>query len=619
MFFRTARQKLQTTLVAAARGTGRMAHGHAPLLAGVLVALAFAAQPLWNLGSTGSTDDWRWFTFHWAVDRHTVLAHHQLPVWNPYHCGGNVHLANPQTQFLSPLAWPALPLGVAYGLELFLLLHLLLGYASCWWLARDLGLGRWPAAFSAALFVGSGFFFMHVGGGHSAFMPFLLMPAALAAYRRSLADLRWAALAGAVLALLVLEGGVYPAPYTALLLAAYGTGRFVRHPRDLRPLLALALAGGLAVLLSGVKLLPVLAFLQERPRLVPSDDGMSPWELVLAFTSRRLERPFPGHLYVWPEYGAYLGWPVLLAVLLLAVRRARAWGAWLLLCTFFAALMTGNYGGSWSPHELLHRLPVLRSLHVPSRFGVVVTLLLAILAGAALHEGWAALTASRLRPRPKRWLGAALAVAAVLVLCDVLTFGQWQMTRFRDRPLPASPRARTAEAGEPAFRMTRAGWAEARSFPERGIGTLHCYEPNGVPRGNVRAGLPQEVFLAGGATGQVALRSWSPARVEVEVALQRPGLVVLNQNDHRGWVVEGPGATRQSKDGMPAAALATPGSTRLAFVYRPPGLVPGALLTLLGLLAGAAVLRWGSPGRWGARREPRTAASVAARRPQPGG
>ena len=545
-----------------------------PLLLAPVIAVAFLAQPLWNLDRTGSTDDWRWFTFHWSVSRHTVLEHGQLPVWNPYHCGGNVHLANPQTQYLSPLAWPGLLLGVNLGLKLFILVHLLLGFAGCWWLARDLGLRPWPAALPAALFAGSGYLFMHVGGGHSSFLPFLFMPAALAGFRRSIERPRWVILPAGALALMVLEGGVYPTPYTALLLAAYAVGRWARRPDDLRPLARLALVAVLGGALAAVKLVPVLAFLREHPRHVPSDDGMGLVEVLMAFTSRRLERRFPGHNYVWPEYGAYLGWPVVVAVAALAWRRGRRYLGLLALLLFFVALMTGNRGGGWSPHELLHELPIYGSLHVPSRYGVVVTLLLALLAGCALQEWLDALTRAPLRRRARLAARAVTVLIAVAAVVDVLTFGQWQMGRFKDSARTEAPRS--------TYQTTRAAWAHGPSFPRRRIGTLRCYEPNGVPRGKVRPKLPAEVFVAGGAKGKVQVLSWSPALVEAEVELQQPGLVVLNQNDHRGWQVEG--ADRGSHDGMPAGALSAPGTHRIRFIYRPPGLRLGTLITLLAAL-----------------------------------
>jgi hypothetical protein len=324
----------------------------------------------------------------------------------------------------------------------------------------------------------------------------------------------------------------------------------------------------------------MLAFLREHPRLVPSDDGMGLSEVLAAFVSRRLERRFPGHPYVWPEYGAYLGWPVVAGVFWLAWRRFAVWRGWFALLGLFVLLMTGNRGGGLSPHELLHELPIFRSLHVPSRFGIVVTLFGVVLAGAALQALADSARASSLRPRLRSLALGLLALVAVASLVDVLTFGQWQMSRFRDLPSQAPPR--------PVFGLSRAPWHEGPSFPRRRIGTLACYEPNGVKQGKVRAGLPSEVFLADGASGEARITRWTPARVQVEAQLLAPGKVVLNQNDHLGWQVEG--GLRASHEGMPAIALPE-GRHDLVFVYRPSGLGAGLAASLLGLL-GLVLLAW---------------------------
>ena len=198
-----------------------------PALFFVVCTGAFLAQPLRHPTHQGRTDDWRWFHFHWEISRTTVVDYGQLPAWNPYQCGGHVHLANPQTQFLSPLAWPALVVGVPLGLKLFIVLHFLAGFASMWWLGAVFRQRPLARAFSAVVFCCSGFFAFHTGGGHSAFLPFLYLPAVLAAFHKGLSDARWLAAAAGLLALMVLEGGVYPVPYSALLLLVVAAYRFL--------------------------------------------------------------------------------------------------------------------------------------------------------------------------------------------------------------------------------------------------------------------------------------------------------------------------------------------------------------------------------------------------------
>jgi len=48
--------------------------------------------------------DWRYFVASLEAARHSWVWFRQVPLWNPYACGGEVGLANPQSLAVSPLA-----------------------------------------------------------------------------------------------------------------------------------------------------------------------------------------------------------------------------------------------------------------------------------------------------------------------------------------------------------------------------------------------------------------------------------------------------------------------------------------------------------------------------------
>src|SRR6478609_2974304 len=62
--------------------------------------------------------DWRYFSSWIEVGRRSYLWFHQMPLWNPYGCGGEVLLANPQSMVASPLIFLSLIFGTALGLKL---------------------------------------------------------------------------------------------------------------------------------------------------------------------------------------------------------------------------------------------------------------------------------------------------------------------------------------------------------------------------------------------------------------------------------------------------------------------------------------------------------------------
>ncbi len=538
-------------------------------------AILLVAPMLAEPGAVGATDDWRWFHLHWEASRAAVVLHGELPAWNPYHCGGHVHWANPQTQFLSPAWWPTLAIGAPLGLQLFTLLHLAAGLLSMAWLATEHGLSGAARVTACAVWALSGFFAWHVGGGHVAFQPLWYAPAALAAFHRSLADSRWIAALAGVLALMVLEGGVYPVPFTVVLLGVHATYRCLNADRWTRPLTSVAVAGGVAALAAGIKLVPILSFLRSHPRVTQLEDKVGLAELLTMFVSRSQAPRFGDHVFVWPEYASYVGVAVLVAVAgLLLLRGFRRHCIWWIGLVVSASLTLGDHGGL-SPWAVLHSLPVFDALRVPSRFAVLVTLHMAMLAGFALDEAQTAIDQHAWRRTAGGVVRALPVLFALGVTADLATLGQRQFDRFVAPTAPADP------ATDAAFRMTTTPWRQAWALPGRKEGTIACYEPHRLPRGKVAPGPTHFTYAGGTDTTGVRATAWRPSRVEISGALERKGMVLLNQNDHPGWVLEGDGE-RTERRGVPTAELPA-GPFRVAFVYRIPGLGLGLLATLAGL------------------------------------
>ena len=138
---------------------------------------------------------------------------HQFPSWNPYHCGGLVLYQDPQSPFPGPiflLTFWWLPAGAA--IKVWILAHFIAGALGARALIRDRGGNGAEQMLGAVIVAACGFVAWHTGGGHLSFTPFLFFPAILWAFRRSLADARWAVLVAALFALAFYEGATYPIP-----------------------------------------------------------------------------------------------------------------------------------------------------------------------------------------------------------------------------------------------------------------------------------------------------------------------------------------------------------------------------------------------------------------------
>src|SRR4051812_39958569 len=100
--------------------------------------LAFAAvAPVFrNPTSLPQNYDWRDFASSIESARRSLLWFHQVPLWNPYTCGGAVLLANPQSLAASPLTLLSVAFGTALGIKIALVLYFWCAFDGMYRLAR---------------------------------------------------------------------------------------------------------------------------------------------------------------------------------------------------------------------------------------------------------------------------------------------------------------------------------------------------------------------------------------------------------------------------------------------------------------------------------------------------
>ncbi|MFL5425173.1 MAG: hypothetical protein ACJ783_09050 [Myxococcales bacterium] len=557
------------------------------------VALAFASSTVLRCSNRGcssvldrpsETDDTRQFLMMWEVSRVSLRDFGELPSWNPYHCGGVVHYLDPQVPFPGPLfflLFAFVPAVVA--IKLWNFLHLVAGALGARALARDSGADAPSQVLAAVLMIAGGGVAEHLGGGQLWYTPFLLLPWALWAHRRALHDRRYAVLCAAIFALAVLEGGVYPVPLGVCAIAFDSLLR-IGSPAERRGLArSLPIFAVLFPLLAAVKLVPVLAFLRHTPRLVPLDDRMNLAEVLAAFTTRQHPRAFPPHVYVWPEYDAYVG---ILALALAAFgaalalsRRDRRIDLVVLLLLLWCAL--GDVPGL-SLFRLLHELPIYRSLRVPSRFFYPATIFLALLAATAL-------TAIG-RARSSFARAAQIAIVA-FVAVDVISANAPRLQQGAGLPVPlASPSRDFHQEGRVDYRLLPL-------FPQRGIGTAACYGGFDWPVSRALwFGRVAQQRVEPVTAGSAELLRWSPSELRLRISLEAPARLIVNQNFDPGW--QASRGTVLPVAGLLAVDLA-PGEHELILKHRPEGFVLGLALTALGVVLSVifATVRGAPPRR----------------------
>ena len=541
----------------------------------ILFAIGFCWPLIGRFGDLGVANDWdQHQLFHW-VPYASVRVYREIPLWNPFECGGMPMLGNPQSRWLSPFFLVHLWLGHARALVVEIVAHVAIAWLGAFVLGRTYGLSRLAAVAPAVVFAGSSALYLHMGAGHTGWMAYAYTPWALAAFARG-----WAFAAGALVALMVGEGGTYAAPHTALLLAFLAVYTAITR-RSIRPLGDVVVTIIVAAGLAEPKLLVMDELMARLPRLIESAEGTSLPLLWTALFSpaQVLDDEPPGHLYRFLEYGAYIGVvPVLLGIV--GALRSRASAApWLVMIAGGILLTLGaTVGGEYSPWALLHRLPIFESQRVPSRFILPTVLAIGMLAGLGIDA---------MRPLLPSFHRAAATVLLAAGVMDMSLVGPPNLRFVFEQPVTLRPAA-------PHFVQYRDDTPHAMyPLARANMGAVNCSEalaPVQAARGSNEPAYRGEQYLTG--DGEVSLVAWTPHRLIFDVATRHsPNVLVVNQNHHTSWrLVSGDGQVVEYEGLL---ALRVSGSGRYTLAFESQRFREGVMLAAatLGIGAAAAMFR----------------------------
>jgi L-ascorbate metabolism protein UlaG (beta-lactamase superfamily) len=577
--------------------------------------IAIVLSPLllhpWTLGQR----NWDQMNAQRYVVVKTLGRFHQFPFWDPWSCGGHAAWGAQESApivispFLPAYLW--LPLPIAIRVEI--LGWAVIGAAGAWMLARRFTRSTAVAAMLVLAFAVDSRWSLQVAVGHSWHLLYALLPWTLFFFdravvqptadgRRSLRDL---ALAAACIALMVYGDAIYPVPHTAFVLVVYAC-IVARATRSWRPVGALAVCGALAVGLSAPKLLPLWEQMQRFPRYITSEEAVWPWHLPDLLTLRLGDYTAVSSWTVgmWHEWGLYLGWPLLLAMVAgVAASRGSRERAFKWAGLAMIVFVIGGFH-ALAPWRLLHLLPVFKSQHVPSRWLYPAVLVL----GCAAASG-----AERLLGRAgqrRAFFEVLLGVGALACAIDMGLVAREPMAQSFVDPAPA-----IADAVTPFHVVHRLPpradyqtnlW-DVATLPGvmENVGTMECVTFAGyhVTQRDMFGRMPGlgawgeedpeyrgEAYVAEG-DGSATIASWTPNEVVVTVRGARPGdHLVLNQNWDAGWTADG--APAVAYHDAVATTLgpgpANDGAWTVRFRYRPRTFTLG--LALFGVTAAGIAL-----------------------------
>lgn len=558
---------------------------------------AFAA-PLFAAPNGTGWMDWDFNLFlHGAVLK-SVIEYGQLPFWNPWACGGNVLLANPQVALLSPTYLFAAVLSLPLAMKVNIVVHYWVGLVGMHvLLTRIMGLRFLPAVvFLASVFALSGSMAMHLAYGHATFLPAFYLPLLLYFFCLALESgaIKHAAIGGAIFALMVFSGGMHIVPMAAMVVGILGLVSSITR-RDWRPLAMASILGIAGALFAAPRIVPLIVFLTS-PHFVDARIVLHPDLMTVEMLMRSLLDPyqhrglrFEGQIYSWIEYGNYVGLPFVLTTAasmswIVGDRRfLNRWFGLSLTVTTLAmlALAAGEFS-AWAPASIALQLPFFSNFRVPSRYTIVAVL------SAVMTVAWAARTLDleALVPRAR----VAVTVLCLLASADIVMRNSRLLGGgFALDPVDGSfhllggPRTFVTDADS---KPNQSDSPMLRALM-KGESFFQCYEAMELRR---HADVTHPLIWQDG-DAKIFWTKFSPNRIDFSmVGGRQSSRVRLNQNFSGGWKSDGGVVEPDPATGQPSVVLRPGESGRFAFVFVPPGLFPGCGLALVAI--GVSAYGW---------------------------
>ena len=553
--------------------------------------------PIFTNISYLGTADWDQHFFYNAVPRKTILTYHQIPLWNPYYCGGNVLLAHPESAFLSPFFIFILLFGTVIGLKLQILFHMILGMFGMFLLSKQMKLKSISCYIPAFIFMLSSWFIMHILVGHTLYLTMAYLPFIFLFYLKSLNKLKYVILSALFLAIMFLGGGTYPFAFSILFLAVFSFFNSIKN-KSIKSIKNILIIIIITLLLGAVKFMPSYFFIKENAYSINDKQPVSIKTFLDGLLSRdqgiRESRTFysefiyphreysQGELreirlkiktkWSWHEYSAYIGViSFILFILSLFLLIKKEWD--LILAAFIFIIL--YFGHKAFLYSVLNMFPIFKSLHGSSRLTIIIIFCIALLAGKAF---------SFFEKKKFRYRNYVLIFIVLLVLIDLITvIFPYSNAMFFRKPDIIIP----SENFYHAFLEDRYSDQYVNFLENKG--SINCYERlhlpfaispkyylNNTPYEKYRG----EIYLLKNK-GITKLSYFSPNKIKVEVDLKQNDILVINQNYFKGWKAKGKEVI--SYNGL-IATEATPYDKEVVFYYLPKGFIFGFIISIISLI-----------------------------------
>lgn len=509
------------------------------LIAGALVVCLWSVFVLYRFVPP-RVYDWPQYLFTYELQRLTIAAHHQFPLWTPYVSGGQPFFANPLSCFLSPLYFFVLLFGTVRGIFWMIVSHVAIGTVGMYLLTGQYTEKKEICFLNAVFFLHHFNVVTYVGAMSGLF--FSLYPWIYLFWKRVLAggEKRYAALISVLLALMVYSGAVYACLMLCMLLG-FETVFLGFRDKSVHVVRSFLRICALFLILSAAKFLPMVQLLahytNEKALLV----FPFRWDVVdcLQLAYAQLKHfLLSGALYQEMMFGneEMIGYNIsAVGVGLIVCGIGVLWKRHRLLVItmlFFVLYALGS-NSLLVVHSLVSFcLPIFQKCDLGSKMFFLPLFLASLTVGLtmdALRERLLVLVNGRIVYR------VLFVCVLAAVLLSVLHNAGVLRKKWDERP----PLRVGEENIDAPFSQVRASDANYFALLQDNYGVVNAHDSFGDQHASAvldrdRAEYKGEYYLAG-ASGSVRQTFFSPNVLSYALVLDTDDVLVVNQNYFSGW------------------------------------------------------------------------------------
>ncbi|MBI4158726.1 hypothetical protein HY500_00525 [Candidatus Woesearchaeota archaeon] len=565
-------------------GIKRFFREHGIILLLFLIVSIIYTLPLFMHFSSLGILDWDLWMFYNEAARKSILEFKQIPLWNPYYCGGNILLAHPESQIFSLVFLFVLIFGTLVGIKIAVLIHLFIGLLGMYFLARYFKLPLFAAIAAAFVYMLSAPFSMRVGIGHFSYLALGFYPLAFLFFLKARHQWKYAIASSALLALAFFTGAVYELFFFIFFILLYSILKSLSE-KNARYLFIALFIYLVFFLIASIKLVPLLDFVNDNPRAASFsvEEGTSVSDLFDYVTKSisvnryyDTENPAPPDAPRWWEGMLGLG---AITFIFLVLGLFACWKkdkVFIFTTAFFIALSLGNYFpiNLW---KLIHYFPPFSSFYVISRTHIILLFCFSLLVGFGFS-----LILDRFTPKKFH-------TATAIILLSILGGSLWLMNQplLSDAVGLEIPSLNYSPFFYQTVNVTKYNGISSSSHYLTILenkGDLTCFEQirgetsvSAIPR--EFSSYKGEAYLSSGENTKYVY--FSPRKIIIETNTSVEDVLVLNQNYANGW---------RSSVGKPfnynglLAVHVSPGFSRVEFSYFSERFLVGAILSFVSLL-----------------------------------